>query len=166
MRREYLLITAAALLLAGLACGSQPGAPAINPPTLTPSSMPGQAATDQSTQPAGVITISKVTMFRDDGSGQPGDQVTAFKPSDRVMHFLAEAQGVQPGQSVRLVFTAVDTTAGKDLKVAEADTGKVFVADQITGQVSLDRDWPVGSYKMDIYVDGSLVYTWDYTVES
>jgi hypothetical protein len=166
MKMRWFLAAAAVWIAASIACGTQGSAAAINPPTLTPPSGGAtEAAAGQGTQPSEAITITKVTMFRDDGNGKPGDQVSAFKPSDRVMHFEAEARGVKPGQTVKLVFSAIDTTAGKDIKIAEADTGQVFIANQITGQVSLTEDWPVGSYKMDIYVDGTLVYTWNYSVE-
>lgn len=164
MKSRLFLIAAGALVLASLACSSEPSATAQNPPTE-------QAATaaPATQKPSGGntsgITITSVTMYRDNGSGEPGDEVTVFQPADHVMHFLAKADGLQSGQNVKLVFTAVDTTEGRDLKVAEAETGKLFVADQITGQVSLDRDWPVGSYKLEFYVDGDLIYTWDYEVK-
>jgi hypothetical protein len=157
MKARLLLITAG-VLLACTACTTQPNAPAKNPPTMTPAGQSASVASDK-------VMISKVTMYRDNGSGEPDDEVTVFKPADRVMHFLAEASGLKTGQNVKLVFTAVDTTAGRNMSVAEAETGKLLVANQITGKVSLDRDWPVGSYKMDIYVDGSLIYAWNYAVK-
>lgn len=165
MNTKFTLIAAIALIGASLACGMERSATANNPPTLTPDGQASQAATERGGSITGKITISGVTMYRDDGSGQPGDEVTVFRPADRVMHFEATARGLKTGQQVKLVFTAVDTTAGKNIDIAEAETGKVLVADQITGQVSLTEDWPVGSYRMDIYVDGDLVYSWDYRVE-
>jgi len=151
MKSGWLLLALAVVAVAACACRSQQSAEAKNPPTLTPSA-------------PGVVTIAKVTMYRDDGSGHPGDEVTVFKPADRVMHFAASARGLEFGQKILLIFTAVDAS-GKVTHIANADGGAVLAANQITGQISLPTDWPVGLYRMDIYVNGDRVYVWSYRVE-
>ena len=60
--------------------------------------------------------------------------------------------------------TAVDTTAGKDLQIAEKDFSSL-VANRIDASVELPRDWPKGSYKLDIYLSGTLAKTVDFTVQ-
>jgi hypothetical protein len=162
MRSRILTAALGMLVVAALACGTDTDNQANNPPTLT-SSSPDAGQTDGDT--AQKIVISNVTMYRDDGSGQPGEEVTVFKAADHTMHFEADAEGLQTGQNVKLVFTGVDTSEGRNLDVATAETGELLIADQITGQVSLDRDWPLGTYRLDVYVDDVKVFSWEYTVE-
>jgi hypothetical protein len=67
------------------------------------------------------------------------------------------------GSVVNWVFTAVDTTAGKDIKITEVNTN-VTVANHLNANLSLNKDFPVGSYKADISVDGKPLGTIEYTV--
>jgi hypothetical protein len=161
MKYRILIGALAMLVLSTLACADS-GNPANNPPTLTAED-PVEVTEEE--QPSSDVTITEMRMYRDDGSGQPGEEVTVFTPQDHTMHFEADAEGLQTGQNVKLVFTGVDTSEGRNLDVATAETGELLVADQITGEVSLDRDWPTGTYRLDIYVDEVLVYSWDYSVE-
>ncbi len=113
----------------------------------------------------GGATITKVTLKRDNGSGEPGDAVDKFLPSDRIQFFEAELSSMLgPGTKVHWVFTAVDTTAGKDIKVAEADVD-VLAGNKLSANVSLENDWPTGKYRADIFINGKLIKSVDYTVE-
>jgi hypothetical protein len=66
---------------------------------------------------------------------------------------------------VKWVFTAVDTTAGKNRQIQEVEFDATdFKGNTLTSFCELPRDWPTGKYKGDIYINGKLVKTFEYTV--
>lgn len=161
LRRNYLLfpiIALLTLLLAALACSggttSTEKAPAEpNPSETTPASAQ-----------EGNIGVQSITLMRDNGSGEPGDVVQNFTPSDHNMHFEVKTTGLlSPGSKVKWVFTAVDTTEGKNIQITTFELD-VLIANDLTATLTLDRDWPVGSYKADVSVNGTPLTTVNFTV--
>src|SRR2546422_643676 len=99
--------------------------------------------------------ISKVTMARDNGSGDPGDETNTFKPSDHIVHCLATLRNPKEGTKIKFSWWIVDAEGSKNELIKEIDytTGTEKV---VHGHLSLPRDWPKGKYKCDVYVDGVL----------
>lgn len=125
--------------------------------------------TTQPVQPpaqAGALGVESVKLMRDDGNGNPGDVVQSFAPANHKMHFEIMITGmVSAGSKVKWVFTALDTSEGKNLSVATINTDVTSAANVLTANVELDRDWPTGSYKAEVYVDDQLLTMVDYTVQ-
>ncbi len=134
-----------ALALAALACGSGESAPA------------GEGGGE-------ALSVTRFTLYRDDGSGEAGEEVASFAPSDRLMHFEAQLSAFVSDQPVRWVFTAVDTTEGQNIQVAEVTTD-AFLGNILTADLELPNDWPVGTYRADIYVGDAQVGSFEYTVQ-
>jgi hypothetical protein len=112
---------------------------------------------------ASALGIESVTLLLDD-NGSPGEEVETFAPSDRVQHFEIALDETKVGKHAFVVeFWAVETEAASDVKVTEFKSG-AMVANTVTAQVSLPRDWPVGSYRLDLKMDGTLVDSYDYEV--
>jgi hypothetical protein len=110
------------------------------------------------------LAIKSVKLMRDDGKGNPGEEVKSFHPSDRKQHFQVELSNMKMGAvEAKWIFTAVETTAGKDIKIGEFK-GSGLVANVISGSVKLPRDWPTGSYKADLYLNDKLIKTIEYVV--
>ena len=160
-RRTYLLIPLIALLtlvLAALACSGGTTATEKAPAEQNP-----PEATSASVQ-EGKIGVASIALMRDDGSGEPGDVVQSFTPADRKMHFEVKTTGLlSPGSKVKWVFTAVDTTEGKNLQITTVETD-VLVANDLTATLTLDRDWPVGTYKADVTINGEPLTIVNFTV--
>ena len=150
-------IVVAFAIIAVSACSSSPSttAPADNnTPTQT-------AGADNS---GGTIKIDSTKLMQDNGSGAAGDEVTSFKPTNHVQYFDASLSGMlNVGSKVNWVFTAVDTTAGKDVKITEVNN-TVLTGNHLVGNLSMEKDFPVGKYKIDISVDGKPIGTIEYTV--
>jgi plastocyanin len=162
LRRTYLLIPLIALLtliLAALACSGGTTATEKAPAEQNP-----PEATSASVQ-EGKIGVASIALMRDDGSGEPGDVVQSFTPADRKMHFEVKTTGLlSPGSKVKWVFTAVDTSSGQNIEITTVDTD-VLVANNLTATLTLDKDWPTGSYKADVFINGNLFTTVEYNVE-
>jgi hypothetical protein len=154
-----------ALILVAAACGSTPSEPAPVKPQATQ-----DAQTSATTAPAApassdtAVQIESTKLRQDNGSGAAGDEVKSFKPTDHVQYFDVQLSGfLKQGSVVKWIFTAVDTTAGKDIKITEVDVN-VLLGNNLTAHLSMDKDFPVGTYKADILVDGKPLGTINYTV--
>jgi hypothetical protein len=117
-------------------------------------------------RPVSELSVISVKLRRDDGGGNPGEEVKVFRPSDHKQHFEAEVDGFFVGEAkVKWVFTALDTTAGKNKQILEAEFDATdFKGNTLTSFCELPRDWPPGTYKGDIYINGKLVKTFEYIV--
>jgi hypothetical protein len=156
--RIYAAVFGGLVALSLVACGGG-STQSANPPATA---QPGAAAPADS---QGNVTITDVVLKRDDGSGAAGDTVDKFVATDHKQFFEATTSAaLGPGSKVRWVFTAVDTTAGKDKKVQEV-TLDVLLGNKLTANVSLPNDWPTGKYRADIYINDKLTKSLDYTVD-
>jgi len=162
------------LLAVASACGSAAStpAPAAAPTAMTDSTptavstevKPTDASTSTSDNSGASAKIDSYKLMQDNGSGAAGDEVKSFKASNHTQYFAVQlTQFLKVGSAVKWVFTAVDTTAGKDIKITEANVN-VIVGNQLTANLSLQKDFPVGKYKADISVDGMPLGSIDYTV--
>ena len=107
--------------------------------------------------------VTKVKLLRDNG-GQPGAEVQYFKPGDHKIHFLVQFDKLTVGQTkVHLVFTGVDTSAGQNLEVKQLDM-EALVANEVAASVSLPRDWPHGTYRADLSVNGQKLKSIPYVI--
>lgn len=112
---------------------------------------------------ASALGIESVTFLVDD-DGSPGDEVEAFLATDRVQHFEIKLDEVKAGNHDYVVeFWAVETDAASDVKVTEFKVNGLLV-NTINANISLPRDWPIGSYRFDLKMDGKLVDSYDYEV--
>ena len=162
-RTIFALVVLSTLALSALACGASTTGTPTTVLENTPVIQEEPAANEPGLSEA--VAIESFKIFRDNGSGEPGEEVDSFLPTDHVQHFEAEtAEMLSSGSVVKWVFTAVDTTAGADLPITEVET-TVLVANTLNAQLSLEEDFPVGTYSADIYVDNVLIDSFQYTVE-
>lgn len=106
---------------------------------------------------AAPIGVSAITFYRDNGKGEPGEEVEEFKSSERILHVKARLNRIEVGGiTVKVVWVAVDTSAGKDVVIEEV-VFKSLLANQATSKLELPRDWPVGRYRVDFYLNDRLV---------
>jgi hypothetical protein len=127
-------------------------------------SVPTTNLIDKSAQES-QIRIESIKLMRDNGSGEPGDEVQSFTPADRKMHFEIKTTSMLPaGSKVLWVFIAVDIPDGKNIEITTVKTD-VLAANVLSANLELPRDWPVGSYKADVYINDQLFKTIEYIVK-
>jgi hypothetical protein len=168
-------LVAVAFLVVASACSSTPAGS-----TTADKATPAQAEVNptpakeeaNSTETAGGnddssnanVKIDSTKLLKDNGSGTAGDEVQSFKASDHKEYFdMQLSDFLKTGSNVKFVLTAVDTTAGKNINITEVNT-KVVVGNKLTANLSMDKDFPVGSYKVDVTVNGKPLGSIDYTV--
>ena len=104
--------------------------------------------------------MQKVTLSTSEG----GSAVTAFKPTDHIFYAAIELNRVDAGLTAKTVWTAVDTTDGQNVEIAQKEFSSL-AANLIKAQVELPRDWPLGKYKLDVSLNGTLAKTVEFTVQ-
>jgi hypothetical protein len=158
------------LVLASLACMSSPEpTQPPQPPPAEPTQAPAEEATAPLKQQApaqeGQIGIESVKLMKDNGSGEAGEEVQSFTPANRKMHFEIKTTSLLPaGSHIKWVFIAVDIPDGKNIEITTVKTD-VLAANILSANLELPRDWPVGSYKADVYINDQLFKTIEYNVQ-
>ncbi|MFO1470471.1 MAG: hypothetical protein U1F27_05460 [Turneriella sp.] len=108
----------------------------------------------------GPLTVQSVVLSTTEG----GAGAKVFPATEHKIFVKAQLNRMQSNLTGKLVWTAVDTTAGKNIEVYSLDLNSAM-ANVIDGNVSLPKDWPTGSYKLDIYLMGALAKTETFTIE-
>jgi len=109
--------------------------------------------------------ISKMTMARDNGNGEPGDETNTFSPGDRKIHCLVTLKTPKEGTKITFTWWIVDAQGAKNQKLKELDYTTDSDVQIVHGNLSSTRDWPSGKYKVEASVDGNLAKTVAFTVE-
>ncbi|HEX7556372.1 MAG TPA: hypothetical protein VF338_07090, partial [Leptolinea sp.] len=148
MKKSFQLLSmgfvSAALLLVVSACSSTPNEPApVEKATTAPQAeVNPTAVSDNANSSGGMVKIDSYKLMQDNGSGAAGDEVKSFKATDHKQYFAVQLSDfMKMGSVVKWVFTAVDTSAGKDIKITEVNT-KVVIGNQLSANLSLDKDFP------------------------
>ena len=109
------------------------------------------------------IKINSVTLARDDGSGNAGETVTQFSPTDHTFYAVVTLNRIETGLKVKLTWVAVDA-GGQTNKTIDSAEFTSLAANTVNGKISLPNDWPTGKYRLDIYLNDTLQQSVDFTV--
>ena len=108
--------------------------------------------------------IKEIHMAKDDGNGAPGDETNTFAPSDRTVHCVATLKNAKSGTQMKFSWWIVDADNTKNQKIKDIDYTTGALENVIHGHLTLPQDWPVGKYKVQVYVNGDLDRTLAYSV--
>lgn len=109
--------------------------------------------------------ISKITMAKDNGSGQPGDETNTFHPDDHKLHCLVTLKDAKEGTKVTFVWWAVDAGGKKNEKLKELDYTTDANVKVVHGNLSNSGEWDSGKYKVEAQINGNTEKTVNFTVE-
>jgi hypothetical protein len=109
--------------------------------------------------------IKEIHMAKDDGSGSPGDRTNTFEPGDRTVHCVATLKEPKAGTDMKFSWWIVDADGTTNKKIKDIDYTTGQLENVIHGHLSLPRDWPQGKYKVQVYVNGNLDKTVNYSVQ-
>ena len=113
-----------------------------------------------STEP---LKIDSVTLARDDGSGNAGETVTEFKPTDHDFHATIKLNRIEGGLKVKLTWIVVDA-GGSTNRVLDNSEFTALAGNVVNGKASLPNDWPTGKYRLDVYLNDKLAQSVDFNV--
>jgi len=97
-------------------------------------------------------------------NGRPGEAALGFQPADRTIFCVIEFNVARAGTKVRFVWKTVDVAGSRNEEIKTVDYVTKPEDQVVQGNLTLPRDWPVGTYKVDIYVNGVFTKTVNYRV--
>ena len=109
--------------------------------------------------------IKEAHMAKDDGNGAPGEETNSFAPGDRTIHSVATLSNAKSGTKMKFSWLIVDADSTKNKAIKDIDYTTGALENVIHGHLTLPQDWPVGKYKVEIYVNGDLDRTLFYSVK-
>lgn len=125
------------------------------------------ASSDKSVSDSASATgaISEIHMAKDDGSGDPGQETTIFSGKDRTIHCVTKLKDAEKGTKMKFSWWVVDASGSQNEKIKDIDYTTGALENIVHGHLTAPRDWPQGKYKVEVYVNGNLEKTTDFTVE-
>jgi hypothetical protein len=124
------------------------------------------ASCDFSTSTANIKSAQLARGYQD---GKAVGTTNTFAPTDNPLHCVVEVANAPGGTRVKSVWTAVDATgldgvAHKDQRIDEKEFSTTDTGSVIDFTLSNDAQWPVGRYKVDIYLNDKLDRTLEFEV--
>lgn len=130
---------------------------------LRPGGSDWTSSPSNSARSAREFSIQKVYMAKDD-NGSPGAAALSFAPADRTIFCVVELNVAKAGTQVRFVWKTVEIEGSRDEEIKTVEYTTKPLEEKIQGNLTLPRDWPAGTYKVDIYVNGTFSKTINYKV--
>jgi hypothetical protein len=154
-------LSAGLLLVVAIACH-----PERKKNTSSDSNSGGPAKVTTAPRPANAdVWVDKIEMAKNNG-GQPGEFTSSFAPDNRTIWCVINLNQPKAGTAVKFVWEAPKSSYvynGKDSMTTDYTTGPDIKS--VLGQVTYPSDWPTGSYRVEVYINGALDTTIDYTIE-
>jgi hypothetical protein len=103
------------------------------------------------------ININKVMLGTEyvNGEAKGGYGGSIFRPQDHVIYCVVGLTNPAPDATFKFVWLAYDPAQNKSVQIFEQElTGQP--SNRVAGKLSSPRDWPIGGYTVEIYIDGRL----------
>lgn len=102
------------------------------------------------------LELDSSQLFRDDGKGEAGKEVTKFTTDDTVLHAKWNLKEKALAKGVQFVWVLVEVEGEKEQAIATADI-EPAVSDQVTSSLTTKKGLPAGKYRIDLLQDGKLL---------
>src|SRR5215831_2915814 len=89
-----------------------------------------------------------------DGNGEAGEEAIIFKSSDRTIHCVIRLTKPVTGTDIKFRWVGVDAGSWKDYTIKEIAYTTKENESVVNAHLTYSLDWPTGSYKVDVYVNG------------
>lgn len=160
MKRHPGWLGAGLLLFAVLACNMSKNS------NFSSSNSNSNKSSNTSNRPANAeVYVDQINMAKDK-DGQPGESTTSYAPEDHTFHCIIYLNKAKAGTQVKFTWLAADAEGmSKNEEIKSIDYTTNSFENKVHGHLTLPRDWPKGSYKVEVYINGVLDKTINYTVE-
>lgn len=110
------------------------------------------------------LGLTNLRMAFDQDGNNP---TTTFAPTD-IFYAVADLKNAPQGTNVEAKWTAVsaaDTEPNLEFQTQTLDITEEGFSGTIYFQLSNDEGWPIGQYKVDLYLNGALAQTAEFSVQ-
>ena len=158
MKRNTAWLAVGLMLLVVIACsfGKRNGNINVNANTNSNNTVADASSTG---------AIGEAHMAKDNGKGDPGDETSIFSAKDRTIHCVVKLQDSKSGTKMKFSWFVVDTDNSKNEKIRDIDYTTRALENVVHAHLTAPRDWPIGTYKVEVYVNENLEKTVPYSVQ-
>lgn len=156
MKHLPAILALAILLTVGLACSDASEKPTTATTNAASTSENGAANKSDST---GGVAVESIKL-----TNGGGDEVAAFKTTDT--KHIADVKFTKTNVGkVKGIFTAVNAGGQKNYQIMEKEIEVGTLMNTATFSLILDKGFPAGDYKLDVYAGDKLIKTQNYKVQ-
>lgn len=109
------------------------------------------------------VTVESITLMKDN-EGDAGAVVDGFKTTDQAFHADVKLSEMGSGATVKGELIAVKTSEGENVTVVSEEKEVGGLNNSVDFTFSLPQPWPAGSYRVDVYLDGTKVAAKDFEI--
>ena len=109
------------------------------------------------------VYIERIYMAKDD-DGQPGEETVLYEPTDHKVHCLIYLNKARKGTEIRFIWKALDVEGAKNKELTRTDYSTNSFENKVHAHLERQYDWPRGTYRVEVYINGYLDKTIDYTI--
>ena len=124
----------------------------------------GERPQAQSDDSGSGVNVDSITLAKDDGSGDEGEEVSMFEPSDNPQHFVVDLSAAKSGTNVKAEWYIVNAGGQKNQKFLELEKVTRGLENKVDFTASLKQPWPPGDYRIDILINGRKASSMNYKV--
>ncbi len=159
MKRHPAWLAAGLLIFVVLACNL--GKKSTNTSTSNTNS---NSSSSEPVDSGSSTVIKEIHMAKDNGKGDPGDNSLTFSPSDRTIHCVTKLAEAKSGTKMKFSWWIVDADGSTNQKIKDIDYTTRTLENVVHAHLTLPQDWPIGKYKVEVYVNGNRERTIGYSV--
>ncbi len=135
-------------------------------PNLKSRANANQSPSSWSTDKLGASEVYAAQIFMaKDANGEPGERTTTFEPGDRTIYCMVELNMAKSGTNVKFVWKTINIAGSKNEEIKTVDYTTKPLENKVRGHLTLPSDWPRGTYKVEVYVNGVLNKSLNYAIE-
>ena len=133
--------------------------------TLDVSAYPARAVIAHAHGAPTAPRIRSAVLARGYANGQAVGVTRSFHPTDNPLHCVIHLSAISAVTRLRVVWVAVNAGGVHNYRIAEKTfTLQRAVDSTVNATLSLPRKWPVGTYKVVLYLNGGLVRTIGFSI--
>ena len=122
--------------------------------------------TSTNTRRANADFYVTLTYVAKDDNGDAGESTNTLAASDRTVHCVVTFNEAKPGTKIRVVWVAENVEGkSKHSELDSIDHIMDYDEKKLDFHLTWSQDWRPGTYRVEIYIDGILDKTTDYTIE-
>jgi hypothetical protein len=102
-------------------------------------------------------SVTKIELAKDNGRGKPGQVVKSFAPNDNPFHCVLQLKPLTGPTVFVGTLIAVRAADVTNYTVATTNLAAGARMESLDFKLSLTRDWPTGSYRVEVKVNGKTL---------
>ena len=111
------------------------------------------------------VDVTSVSLHRDDGQGEAGEEVASFSTKDMILHLECSLAKPAIPQGVKFVWTLVKAGDEENVEIAVAEIDETTLNRSLSTSLRTKRGLPAGIYRVDLIQGGKVLMSRKFEVK-